>query len=92
MRDAGLAPDLCFEGGFEFEAGYNAALRMMAAGPLPDAVVGVNDGVAIGVLTGLRQAAGARRRAAPAELTPRRRIARAPASRARRRGGATRRG
>jgi LacI family transcriptional regulator len=56
MRDAGLEPDQTFEGGFEYEAGYNAALRMMAAGPLPDAVVGVNDEVAIGVLTGLRQA------------------------------------
>jgi LacI family transcriptional regulator len=30
-------------------------MRMMAAGPLPDAVVGVNDEVAIGVPTGLRQ-------------------------------------
>jgi LacI family transcriptional regulator len=56
MRDAGLDAGLCFDGGFEYEAGYNAALRMMAAGPLPDAVVGVNDEVAIGVLTGLRQA------------------------------------
>jgi LacI family transcriptional regulator len=56
MRDAGLQPDLCLEGGFEYEAGYNAALRMRAAGPLPDAVVDVNDEVAIGVLTGLRQA------------------------------------
>jgi len=56
MRDAGLDPTLCFEGGFEYEAGYNAALRIMAAGPLPDAVVGVNDEVAIGVMSGLRQA------------------------------------
>ena len=56
MRDARLDPDLRFEGGFEYEAGYNAALRMMAAGTLPDAVVGANDEVAIGVLTGLRQA------------------------------------
>jgi LacI family transcriptional regulator, galactose operon repressor len=56
MGDAGLDAGLCLEGGFEYEAGYDAALRMLAAGPLPDAVVGVNDEVAIGVLTGLRQA------------------------------------
>ena len=56
MADAGLDAGLCLDGGFEYEAGYDAALRMMAAGPLPDAVVGVNDEVAIGVLTGLRQA------------------------------------
>jgi LacI family transcriptional regulator len=56
MRDAGLEPDLSFEGSFEYESGYNAALRMMAAGKLPDAVIGINDEVAIGVLTGLRQA------------------------------------
>jgi len=56
MRDAGLDPDLSFEGSFEYESGYNAALHMMAAGKLPDAVIGINDEVAIGVLTGLRQA------------------------------------
>jgi LacI family transcriptional regulator len=56
MRDAGLDAELRFEGSFEYEAGYNAALRMMASGPIPDAVIGVNDEVAIGVLTGLRQA------------------------------------
>jgi LacI family transcriptional regulator len=56
MGDAGLDTGLCFDGGFEYEAGYNAALRIMASGPLPDAVVGVNDEAAIGVLTGLRQA------------------------------------
>jgi LacI family transcriptional regulator len=56
MRDAGLDPDLRYPGGFEYEAGYSAALRMMGAGELPDAIVGANDEVAIGLLTGLRQA------------------------------------
>jgi LacI family transcriptional regulator len=40
-------------GGFEFEAGAAAAERLMA--DLPDAVLGVNDEVAIGLLTGLRR-------------------------------------
>lgn len=56
MRDAGLDAGLRFDGGFEYEAGHAAALRMLAAGELPDAVVGANDEVAIGVLMGLRQA------------------------------------
>jgi LacI family transcriptional regulator len=56
MRDAGLDPELRFPGGFEYEAGYGAALRMLGDGALPDAVVGANDEVAIGLLTGLRQA------------------------------------
>jgi LacI family transcriptional regulator len=41
-------------GGFEFEAGAAAAEVLMA--DLPDAVLGVNDEVAIGLLTGLRRA------------------------------------
>jgi LacI family transcriptional regulator len=40
-------------GGFEFEAGAAAAERLLA--DLPDAVLGVNDEVAIGLLTGLRR-------------------------------------
>jgi len=40
-------------GGFEFEAGAAAAEVLM--GNLPDAVLGVNDEVAIGLLTGLRR-------------------------------------
>jgi LacI family transcriptional regulator len=40
-------------GGFEYEAGDAAAERLLA--DLPDAVLGVNDEVAIGVLTGLRR-------------------------------------
>jgi LacI family transcriptional regulator len=41
-------------GGFEFEAGAAAAEVLMP--DLPDAVLGVNDEVAIGLLTGLRRA------------------------------------
>jgi LacI family transcriptional regulator len=41
-------------GGFEFEAGA-AAAETLLAGSLPDAVLGVNDEVAIGLLTGLRR-------------------------------------
>jgi LacI family transcriptional regulator len=41
-------------GGFEFEAGAAAAERLLD--DLPDAVLGVNDEVAIGLLTGLRRA------------------------------------
>lgn len=41
-------------GGFEFEAGAAAAETLLA--DLPDAVLGVNDEVAIGLLTGLRRA------------------------------------
>jgi LacI family transcriptional regulator len=42
-------------GGFEFEAGAAAADALLAS-ELPDAVLGVNDEVAIGLLTGLRRA------------------------------------
>ena len=45
---------LVLPGGFEFEAGTAAAETLLAGG-LPDAVLGVNDEVAIGVLTGLRR-------------------------------------
>jgi LacI family transcriptional regulator len=41
-------------GGFEYEAGA-AAAETLLAGELPDAVLGVNDEVAIGLLTGLRR-------------------------------------
>jgi LacI family transcriptional regulator len=41
-------------GGFEYEAGDAAAARLLA-GELPDAVLAVNDEVAIGMLTGLRR-------------------------------------
>ncbi|RFS87364.1 LacI family transcriptional regulator [Actinomadura spongiicola] len=55
MAAAGLDP-LRFEGGFEYEAGYDAAQHIAAAGPLPDAIIGVNDDVAIGIVMGLRSA------------------------------------
>jgi LacI family transcriptional regulator len=42
-------------GGFEYEAGDRAAAELLAAGVLPDAVLAVNDEVAIGLLTGLRR-------------------------------------
>jgi LacI family transcriptional regulator len=42
-------------GGFEYEAGDRAAAELLAAGDLPDAVLAVNDEVAIGLLTGLRR-------------------------------------
>ena len=42
-------------GGFEYEAGAAAASALLGAGELPDAVLAVNDEVAIGLLTGLRR-------------------------------------
>jgi len=55
MRAADLDPTLRFEGGFEYEAGYETA-RRIAAGRLPEAIVAVNDDVGIGLLMGLRDA------------------------------------
>ena len=48
------AESVVLPGGFEFEAGA-AAAEMLLAGELPDAVLGVNDEVAIGLLTALRR-------------------------------------
>jgi LacI family transcriptional regulator len=42
-------------GGFEYEAGDAAAERLLAAEALPDAILAVNDEVAIGLLTALRR-------------------------------------
>jgi LacI family transcriptional regulator len=56
MAGAGLSPKLCFDGGFDYESGRNAALKVLASTPLPDAIVAANDAVAIGVLMTLRQA------------------------------------
>jgi LacI family transcriptional regulator len=42
-------------GGFEYEAGDAAAERMLEAEALPDAILAVNDEVAIGLLTALRR-------------------------------------
>jgi LacI family transcriptional regulator, galactose operon repressor len=51
---AGAAP-VVLPGGFEFEAGDAAAGRLVDELGLPDAVLAVNDEVAIGMLTGLRR-------------------------------------
>ncbi|WP_419999596.1 LacI family DNA-binding transcriptional regulator [Streptomyces boninensis] len=57
MRTAGLeaAADL-HPGGFDYDAGHATALRILARRPLPDAVLGANDEVALGALRALRQA------------------------------------
>jgi LacI family transcriptional regulator len=54
MAAAGAEP-VTVPGGFEYEAGDAAAAALMRAGALPDAILGVNDEVAIGLLTGLRR-------------------------------------
>lgn len=56
MSARDLDPGLRFEGGFTYEAGLEAARHIVSTGEPPDAVIGVNDNVAIGVLMGLRQA------------------------------------
>jgi LacI family transcriptional regulator len=55
MAAAGAEPAR-LPGGFEYEAGDAAADSLLAAGDLPDAILAVNDEVAIGLLTGLRRA------------------------------------
>lgn len=57
MSDADLR-DLadCQEGGFDFEAGHAAALRLIARRPLPDAIIAANDEAAVGALSALRHA------------------------------------
>jgi LacI family transcriptional regulator len=54
MRAAGAEP-FTLQGGFEYEAGDAAAGELLARGELPDAILAVNDEVAIGLLTGLRR-------------------------------------
>jgi LacI family transcriptional regulator len=56
MRDRGLDADLIVEGGFSYEAGSTAALRLLGLPERPEAFVAVNDEAAIGVLMTLRQA------------------------------------
>ncbi|RFS82577.1 LacI family transcriptional regulator [Actinomadura spongiicola] len=57
MENADLADGAqCLPGGFDFEAGHAAAMRLIAHPPLPDAVVAVNDEAAVGALSALRQA------------------------------------
>lgn len=55
MVDAGLDPSLLFAGGFDYESGRAAAMRMVGR-PLPDAVLCANDEAAVGVLMALRHA------------------------------------
>jgi LacI family transcriptional regulator len=55
MVAAGAEP-VRLAGGFEYEAGHAAADRLAESPRLPDAVLAVNDEVAIGLLTGLRRA------------------------------------
>jgi LacI family transcriptional regulator len=55
MREADLAPVLIDGGGFDFESGRAAALRLLA-GSLPDAIIAFSDESALGVLMALRQA------------------------------------
>ncbi|MEV4020873.1 substrate-binding domain-containing protein [Nonomuraea angiospora] len=57
MSDADLAGDaLCHPGGFDFEAGHAATMRLIARRPLPDAILAANDEAAVGALNALRQA------------------------------------
>jgi LacI family transcriptional regulator len=55
MREAGIEPTLIDTGGFDFESGRAAALRLLA-GSLPDAIIAFSDESALGVLMALRQA------------------------------------
>lgn len=54
IEGAGLVPEVV-SGAFDYETGFEIGARLAAAGDLPDGIVGANDEVAIGVLTGLRQ-------------------------------------
>jgi LacI family transcriptional regulator len=56
MRAAGLEAEPVHEGDFGYDRGYAATERMVEEGDLPDAVIGVNDATAIGVLGALRKA------------------------------------
>jgi LacI family transcriptional regulator len=56
MAEAGLEPELVYDGDFSYEQGYAAALQMIADAQLPDAIIGSNDETAIGALAALRQA------------------------------------
>lgn len=53
MEEAGREPRVV-RGTFASESGASAALRMLAEGPLPDAIIGANDQTAVGVMTSLR--------------------------------------
>ncbi|SEG99803.1 LacI family transcriptional regulator [Nonomuraea solani] len=57
MSDADLAESAqCLPGGFDYESGHAAALRLIARPPLPDAILAANDEAAVGALNALRQA------------------------------------
>lgn len=53
MTEAGKEPRIV-RGTFASESGASAALRLLAEGPLPDAIIGANDQTAVGVMTSLR--------------------------------------
>ncbi|ADD45239.1 LacI family DNA-binding transcriptional regulator [Stackebrandtia nassauensis] len=57
MKAAGLS-DLARHqpGGFDFEAGHAATMRLIARQPLPEAILAANDEAAVGALNALRQA------------------------------------
>lgn len=58
LEEMGIAPDPALElpGDFTDEAGYAAAEAVLAADPRPTAVFAANDSMAIGLISGLRQA------------------------------------
>jgi LacI family transcriptional regulator len=56
MADAGAEAELVYDGDFSYEQGYAAALQMIAAAELPEAIIGANDETATGALAALRQA------------------------------------
>ncbi|MFI0370039.1 LacI family DNA-binding transcriptional regulator [Actinomadura sp. 1N219] len=57
MSNADLADGAqVLPGGFDFEAGHAAAMRLIARPPLPDAILAANDEAAVGALNALRQA------------------------------------
>ncbi|MFI9556296.1 LacI family DNA-binding transcriptional regulator [Nonomuraea endophytica] len=57
MNAAGLGESAqCLPGGFDFESGHLAAMRLIARPPLPDAILAANDEAAVGALNALRQA------------------------------------
>lgn len=56
MRAAGVDASLIHRGDFGYDGGFVAMEAMVAAGDLPDAVLGANDATAIGALGALRRA------------------------------------
>lgn len=56
VRSAGLTPNKRLTGGFEYEAGYSAAQHIALSPERPEAILAVNDDVAIGLVVGFRDA------------------------------------